>query len=217
MKTPWKLELPQLLILAAMFGLAAWTWPSAPERVPVHWNLAGEVDRYGGKAEGLLILPGMALLIYVLLRFLPRFDPRRENYARFAGSYNAMRLGILALLFAVDGVMLLTLRGLAVDVGLVVGGLVGLLFVGLGLVLPRFQPNWFAGIRTPWTLSSDRVWHQTHALGGKLFVAMGLLVILAGLSKATWIFGLAMASVALGSLGLVVYSYLLWRREQAAA
>lgn len=214
MKSTWKLELPQLLVLALMFGLAAWTWPTAPDKVPVHWNLAGEVDRYGGKAEGLLILPGMALLIYVLLRALPRLDPRRENYARFAGSYTAMRLGILGLLFAIDGVMLLTLRGVAVDVGLVVGGLVGLLLVGLGMLLPRFQPNWFAGIRTPWTLSSDRVWQQTHALGGKLFVVMGLLVILAGLSKAPWVFGLAMGSVVLGSLGLVVYSYLLWRREQ---
>ncbi|MCB0217602.1 MAG: SdpI family protein [Caldilineae bacterium] len=214
MKSTWKLELPQLLVLALMFGLAAWTWPTAPDKVPVHWNLAGEVDRYGSRAEGLLILPGMALLIYVLLRALPRLDPRRENYARFAGSYTAMRLGILGLLFAIDGVMLLTLRGVAVDVGLVVGGLVGLLLVGLGMLLPRFQPNWFAGIRTPWTLSSDRVWQQTHALGGKLFVVMGLLVILAGLSKAPWVFGLAMGSVVLGSLGLVVYSYLLWRREQ---
>ena len=214
MKSTWKLELPQLLVLALMFGLAAWTWPTAPDKVPVHWNLAGEVDRYGSRAEGLLILPGMALLIYVLLRALPRLDPRSENYARFAGSYTAMRLGILGLLFAIDGVMLLTLRGVAVDVGLVVGGLVGLLLVGLGMLLPRFQPNWFAGIRTPWTLSSDRVWQQTHALGGKLFVVMGLLVILAGLSKAPWVFGLAMGSVVLGSLGLVVYSYLLWRREQ---
>ena len=84
MKPDWRIEGAQIAILVAMFALAIVTWPTAPEQIPVHWNAAGEVDRYGGKFEGLLLLPLMATGPYLLLRFLPRIDPGRANYALFA-------------------------------------------------------------------------------------------------------------------------------------
>jgi immunity protein, SdpI family len=91
---------------------------------------------------------------------------------------------------------------------------VGALFVLLGSLLPRFRSNFFFGIRTPWTLSSESVWAQTHRIGGWAFALMGLLLIIAGVVGSTrWLIGAFAGSVVL-ALGLLVYSYLLWRAEQ---
>jgi uncharacterized membrane protein len=103
MKTNWRVELPLLLLMAAMFAGAIVAWPTAPARIPVHWNVDGTVDGYGGKVEGLLGIPLLALAIYLLMRFLPRIDPDRANYARFGGAYTALRAGIVG---GVSGVRL---------------------------------------------------------------------------------------------------------------
>ena len=76
----WQRELPQWVLLWVMFALAAFTWDDTPERLPVHWNLAGEPDRFGGKAEGLLALPIIALVTYVLLLIAPRLVAARPEH-----------------------------------------------------------------------------------------------------------------------------------------
>ncbi len=148
-----------------MFVLVAVSWSSAPERIPVHWDLSGQPDRYGGKFEGLLLLPPTALGLYLLLLLLPRIDPRRANYARFRGAYFVLRVAILMFLVLIYGFVLLWTRRIRLDV-LVIRILVGRLLVVMGVVMGRVQPNWFVGIRTPWTLSSDLSWRETHRLGG---------------------------------------------------
>ena len=139
-----------------MFLLAVVTWPSAPERIPVHWNLAGQVDRYAAPLEALLGLPVVALAVYVLLLFAPRVDPKRANYAGFAGAYAIVRLCALAILALVYRLIHLWLRGIAVDPSTVLPFACGILFLVLGAVMPRLEPNWLVGIRTPWTLASAR-------------------------------------------------------------
>ncbi len=201
----------QWVILAAMLAAAAWVWPSAPDRIPVHWNIAGEPDRYGGKVEGLLLVPLLAMGLYVLLRVLPRFDPARDRYARFQGAYDTLRVGILAVMAAVYAVIVLWVVGRPVDVGLVVGTAVGVLMALLGWIMPRLEPNWFVGIRTPWTLSSPTAWQRTHAAGRPVFMLLGGLMILAGWLKAAWAFGVMLGGLLVGTLALVAYSYVVWR------
>src|SRR5205814_5497884 len=118
MRTTRRSEWPQWALIAGMFVLTALAWPAAPDRVPVHWNLAGEVDRYGGKFEGLLLLPLLALGSYVLLRFLPRLDPRQANYAAFAATYTLIRTAILALMALVQVAVLLWVFGYTFDMGI---------------------------------------------------------------------------------------------------
>jgi hypothetical protein len=105
-------------------ALAAWTWEGAPERIPVHWNAAGEVDRYGGRLEGLLLLPAIALVVYLLMLFLPRIDPGLANYASFVGTYNVIRFTVLGLLAGLYGWTHLVLRGRAVAEVHVIGPLI---------------------------------------------------------------------------------------------
>jgi uncharacterized membrane protein len=210
-KLSWRTELVQWLLLAGMFVLSAVTWSSAPERIPVHWNLAGEVDRYGGRFEGLLFLPLLAVALYLLLAFIPRLDPGRANYAQFARTYAVVRTAVLALLAAVQGVIVAWIRGVRFDISLAVALLAGALFIVLGNALPKIRPNWFVGVRTPWTLSSRTSWTKTHRAAGWVFMATGAVVLATGALRPSWTFATLLVGALGGSLGLVVYSYVVWR------
>ena len=213
MKTNWRIELPLLLLIGAMFAAALIAWPSAPASVPVHWNTAGEVDRYGGKVEGLLGIPLMTLAIYLLMRFIPRVDPGRANYARFGGAYTALRAGLVIFMAALYGVMLSSALKHSIDVSRVIPLGVGALFVLVGAVLGKIRPNWFVGIRTPWTMSSKVSWVRTHRLGGWLFMALGVLFAVTGAFKlgsfGFVVIGAVVAVVAI----LFVYSYVVWKAD----
>jgi uncharacterized membrane protein len=213
MKPSWRTEWPHWLLLAAMFALAATTWGSAPDRIPVHWNIAGQVDRWGGRFEGLLSIPLLALGIYLLMRVLPGLDPGRANYAAFAGPYATLRLAIVVVMAALYALLVLWVRGVRVSIAVWVPLLIGALLVVVGNLLGKVRPNWFVGIRTPWTLSSTLAWNRTHRAGGWLFVLMGVLMMLCAALRAEWALWTMLAVGGAGVLGLVVYSYVLWRRD----
>src|SRR4051812_21972532 len=137
MRISWRTEWPQWVVIAAAFLLAAVTWSTTPDHVPMHWNVYGEVDRYGGKFEGLLFLPLFMLGLYLLLLFVPRLDPGRANYAQFAGAYTAIRTGSVVLIGAIYGLVHLWLRGYQVPVEVVMPVLVGSLFVVLGNLMGK--------------------------------------------------------------------------------
>jgi uncharacterized membrane protein len=214
-KTNWRTELALLALIALMFAAALVVWPTAPSEIPVHWNASGEVDRFGGKIEGLLLLPLMALGIYLLMRYLPNIDPGRVNYARFGGAYTAIRAGVLLLMAGIYGMVIAWVLKAPVDVSRAVPVAVGALFVLFGSVLGQVKPNWFVGIRTPWTLSSTESWARTHRLGGWLFIALGVLFAMTGLFKlgsfGFVVIGASIAAVAV----LMVYSYVVWRSDPA--
>ena len=213
MRASLRTELPHLAVIAAMFVLAAATWSAVPDRIPVHWDLAGRVDRYGGKFEGLLLMPLLTLGIYLLFLVAPRFDQGRSNYARFWRPYWIMRLAAVVVLALVYGFILLWTWGIQLDVWTVVPILVGGLFVVLGSVMGKIRPNWFVGIRTPWTLSSELSWTKTHRLGGRLFVLVGIALLTSGFVGSTrdLLFGLAVVTGCV--LWLLLYSYLVWRTD----
>ncbi len=165
MTTNWRRELPSLLLLAAMLVLLATTWPVAPDRIPTHWNAAGEVDGWGTRVTGLLLPPLFALGLYLVFLFAPRVDPGRANYASFPDTYLVIRTAVLAVMALFYGIACLSARGVAVSVQVVAPLAVGLLFVVLGSVMGKIRPNWFVGIRTPWTISSKVAWVRTHRPG----------------------------------------------------
>jgi uncharacterized membrane protein len=202
-------------VAAAMWAFALAVYARLPQRVPTHWNLYGQVDGWTEKPWGPLVQPFIATVMLGVLWVLPRIDPRRANVERFAQDRRLL-INLLILFFAIVEVATLgATLGWPVEVDRVVPASIGLLFVGLGNYLPRIRSNWFMGIRTPWTLSSERVWRDTHRVGGRAFVAAGLLMALSALLPPTaraWTTGTAVA-VAL-ALPLV-YSYVAWRRETA--
>jgi len=213
MKINYRVELPQLLLITGMFVVAAVTWSVVPDRIPVHWNLAGEVDRYGGKFEALLVIPLMTLALYLALYFAPRIDPGYANYQRFAKTYAVIRIAIVAFMSIVYGTMQLSAIGHQVSINTVIPFAVGVLFVVLGNMMGKIRPNWFVGIRTPWTLSSKASWNKTHRVGGWLFILMGLSIAASGLIRTAWAYVVMAIVVASALVWMIVYSYLVWRDD----
>jgi uncharacterized membrane protein len=213
MKLSWRVELVQLLIIAAMFAVAAWAWPQVPDRIPIHWNIRGEVDGWGGKTVGLFLLPFISLGMYALTLFLPRLDPNRANYQSFPKAYNAIRITLLLFFAVIYAVVVLTALGRKPDMNTVVLIAMGLLFVVLGNFMSKIRPNWFVGVRTPWTLSSTQSWNKTHRLAGWLFLLMGLMFFVLAFQQTFWMLIAVLTFHALAVVSMLVYSYLVYRRD----
>ena len=145
---------------------------------------------------------------------LPFADPRRENYRLFAGAYQAVRLGLLIFLAALHALILAVgLGGPADLVPHMVPLLTGALFVAIGNYLPQVRPNYFFGVRTPWTLADEEVWRRTHRFSGPVFVLAGLAVMAASLLPSPAGFTVTIVALGAAVLSTVVYSYLLFRRR----
>jgi uncharacterized membrane protein len=212
MKIHWRSEWPHWLVLAGLFALAAANWSTAPDRIPVHWGLHG-VDRWGGRVEGLLALPFTALGIYFLLLFLPRVDPGRANYPAFWSSYSTIRLAVLLVIGGLYVMTLSAMRGYRADVGVWAPLLVGAMFVLIGNVMGKLRPNWFVGVRTPWTLSSKVSWTRTHHVGGWVFIGLGILLMAEALVRASWAIAAVGVIGGIAVAGLIGYSYVVWRAD----
>lgn len=112
------------------------------------------------------LTPALLLVIWGVLRFAPKIDPRRDNYDKFAAAYDITVAAVLALIFAIHLMMLALGLGYHLPVARIAPALIGALFVIIGNVMPLARSNFVFGIRTPWTLSNDRVWARTHRLAG---------------------------------------------------
>jgi uncharacterized membrane protein len=205
-----------LLIIAAAFIASAVVYSSLPGRIPTHWNLRGEVDDWSGRAWGAWMIPVMLVFLWGLMRWLPSIDPRGSNYVKFGGAFEGIMLAVMLFMFGMHALVLREALGYPVAVERVLPVGIGILFVVIGNLLPRARPNWFVGIRTPWTLSSDRVWEKTHRVGGRLFVAGGILMTVAGFFPGDYLPWVPGVVIAVCALGAVIYSYLEWRKEKSA-
>ncbi|GIN12720.1 immunity protein SdpI [Shouchella clausii] len=201
-------------LLAITISLLVWlfAYKHLPAEMPVHWGVNGEVDRYAPTFSAFLLLNGILIAIYAMLLFLPRLDPKKDNYNKFTRTYSIMCNVLIALSLAISIVTVLTGIGAPVSINRVVPVAIGILFIILGNYMQTIKPNWFVGIKTPWTISNDEVWRKTHRLGGRLFIGGGLLLIIEPF--------LPRSVSAVLSVGLIVvlvgvpmaYSYILHKR-----
>jgi uncharacterized membrane protein len=216
-----KKEWLQLLILAAPFCAVALLWDKLPDRLPVHWNIRGEVDGYAGKSFGTLFMPIVNVALVVLISFLPRLDPKCRNYdaetkASIAGVFRICRLAFSLFLSALTLAIFAVALQFHLDiVRFVVGGL-GVLFAVMGNSMGKLRPNWFAGFRTPWSLESRTVWIKTHRLGGRLMVGSGICLFAESLLLPIWLCFLAGVVPMIILVGIVpaAYSYFSYRAEK---
>lgn len=216
MRSSSRSEWPFWALLATMFLASAVAWPLVPERFPMHFNLHGQVDHYGTRADApvpLLLLPVMAIALYLLMLFLPRIDPGRLNYERFATAYWIIRLVVLVHFAILHSTVLLITLGYKVDIGRIALVSMGAMFLVLGSILGKVRPNWFVGVRTPWTLSSKTSWSHSQRAGGWMFIVVGLLTFPSAFLPSPWNVFVVLTATIVGTLALVAYSYLLWRKD----
>jgi uncharacterized membrane protein len=202
-------------IVAAMFAASFALGPRLPETMATHWNAAGVADGTMPKFWGQVTVPAVTAGVVALTFLAPKLDPKRENIEAFRGVYNDFVVVFTAFLALVHGVALAINLGYDVPINAVIYAGVGLLFVYLGTVLRTARQNWVIGIRTPWTLSDERVWERTHAVGGRLFVASGLLALLGAFTGPYAVY-LVVGPVLVSSLALVAYSYYLYERDESS-
>ena len=188
-------------------------YPGLPSRVAIHFNAAGQVDGYGPRLTAVLLLPLVMLGLRALFAVLPLIDPKRENYQRFSDTYWLMVNGLLLFLGVLHVALLAYALGAPLRIDRVVAVALGVLFVVLGSYLARVEPNWFVGIRTPWTLSSEAVWRRKHRLGVRVFVVGGILCVLTVLLPSPAAFPLVVGTTLVVALVPVVASYVLWKQE----
>lgn len=203
-------------LVAYMAGVSAWFWNAIPEgaQIPVHWNLQGEVDRYGSKEEALLFVPVIALGITFLMWFLPRLDPRRANIEASGKFWNAATIGVVAFLAYMHTLLALSASGTNIDITSALIPGMAVLFIALGNYLGKTRSNWFGGVRTPWTMSSEYSWEKTHRWTGRLFVATGLAAIAVWLVADPWIaFFVMIGGVLASAIAGIVLSYFFWRGD----
>ena len=203
------------LLLAWVFSV--WAYPELPERVATHWGVAGRVDGWSSRLVLVVLVPMIGLLLGLLLLGLPMIDPRKKEVAQHARTYWTVVNTVLVFLALIQVMLVGYNLGWPVDIPFLVPVLIGVLFLLVGNLMPRMRPNWFMGIRTPWTLSSESVWRKTHRLGGYCFMAMGLLMILSGFLGTGATFPYVVGVAVVFGFVPVVYSYFVWRAEQEAA
>jgi len=203
-----------LVIVVVALAISIWAYSSLPPTVATHWNLRGTPDGFSSRfvavAIGPLVIVGIALLFNVL----PKVDPRRENYARFLSTYWLFANAVIVFMLIVHGIVIATGLGYSVRIDRLMPLFIGLLFVVIGNYLTRVEPNWFVGIRTPWTLSSDTVWRKTHRTGGWLMVIGGLALAAGAFLPHGVLLPLLIGTIVVVAVIPIVQSYILWKREQ---
>ncbi len=194
-------------------------WRILPEQLPMQFGLDGIVSRMGTKTE-FLVMCAFGPALAVLLAIVPRVDPHRDNYLKFAKAYAVMRL-CFALVYLGAVCLVLTAAFFPepfsrMQLSRLVITAVGLLFCVIGNFMPKFHHNYFCGIRTPWALADENNWRQTHRFAGPLWFFGGLCVAVLSfvlparaLHAAT---GVVLAVIVVVPLG---YSYILYKKVHA--
>lgn len=210
----FKRELLILLVLVVPIIFLIAVWNSLPDQLPIHWNIRGEADDYGPKYLTALLSVGL----YVLTLILPKIDPRKRNYDIFSATYFKIRLGILLFLGVVNSVVIANAIGFDMDISRIIGISVLLLLTIIGNYLGTIRPNWFIGIRLPWTLESDGVWKKTHRLAGRLWFCLGMAALIASfVLPKNMLYPLIFIVAMILVIVPIVYSYIIFKREKLSA
>lgn len=202
--------------LAALLGAAlfsGWVFPQLPARVVTHWGVDGQPNGWSSALVACLIGPAIGVLLALLFAVIPQIDPRAESWLRHGGTFYLVANVALAFVAGMQVLLMGQALGWGVPVPRLMMAAVGALFVLLGALMPGMQPNWFIGIRTPWTLSSNVVWRKTHLVGRSCFIVAGLLLIGGGFFSSQVVTGAILVAVGVAAATPVVYSWWAWKAE----
>ena len=184
-----------------------------PNLMPSHFGISGQVDSYINKNVGAFLAPVIMIAIWIGMVYLPKVDPRRSHYAKFAKSYGLILSLLITFFFIIQLVIISVSLGVNVPVNKVIPFTVGLMFIVIGNYMPKSKSNFFYGIKTPWTLSSETSWRKTHKLGGILFVLSGIVIaIISLIFNGYIIFPVLIACVIVMVLVLFCSSYIFAKR-----
>ncbi len=204
------------LIIAVMillsFAIGIYYYPQMPDRIASHWNAQGQVDGHMSKFPGLFLMPIISAGLLLLFILIPRIDPLKSNIELFRKYFDGFVVLIIVFLFYLNLLTIFWNSGYRFNMITFLSPAFAVLFYYSGILIENAKRNWFIGIRTPWTMSSDRVWDKTHKIGGKLFKIAGIIALGAVFFETAAIFFIIVPVIVV-SIYTVVYSYLEYRKE----
>ncbi|MBL8101606.1 MAG: SdpI family protein [Anaerolineales bacterium] len=204
-----------LIAVALIAGLALWN--QLPEQMASHWNANDQVDGTMPKFWGVWMMPLITLGMFALFLVVPNIDPLKANIAQFRETFNVFIALIAAFMLYIHALTLVWSLGYQdFKMSAAMLPFMGILFIAIGFLLRKAKRNFFIGIRTPWTLSSDTVWDKTHQLGSVLFMLSGAFAILGGFFGGMIAFWLMFVPLIGSTIFLVIYSYIVYRQETHA-
>ncbi len=201
-----------IVLILISFGLGTYFFPQMPDKMAFHWNIKGEADGYMSKFWGLFLMPIISLGLFLLFLLIPKVDPLKANIEKFRKYFDGFIVLIMVFLFYIYLLSIAWNLGKRFDMCQMMAPALGMLFYYCGILTENAKRNWFIGIRTPWTLSSESVWDKTHKIGGKLFKIVGLIAFL-GIIFPNYVFYFILVPVFLAAFYTITYSYFEYQKE----
>ncbi|MFZ5988911.1 MAG: SdpI family protein [Bacillota bacterium] len=205
-----RLDYISIIIVLLNFVVTAFIYTLLPEKIPMHWNAAGEVDRFGNRVDILFmsLIPAFMYLILFLLSFLDKRVMKRIN------AYKAISRGVIALLLIIQYAVIMYAFGWNINMGSVSSIGMGILLIVIGNFMPQLKQNTVAGVRLPWTLKDEQTWIVTHRVGGYSMVITGLIISLMGfVVPSYYAIPVSLIAIIVWTIGLSIYSYVYFKKR----
>jgi len=213
MKINIKKEIISIIILILSVVSSFYFYSKFPSTVATHWNFRGEVDGYSSSFVGAFMLPILLIVFYFAMLYSPELDPKKDRYEDFENVYRWFRIVFLIVMFAIYIITSLYNLGYNIDIKVWIPTLIGAMMIFLGNYMGKIKNNYFFGIKTPWTLSSENIWNKTHRFGGYAFIIFGILIIISPFLSEKLGMIAFFSGILLVTVGTFAYSYILYRKE----
>lgn len=205
-----KLIILGIIILSFIIGI--YLYPQLPSPVASHWNFRGEVNGYMSKFWGLFLMPLISIFILLLFLLIPRIDPLKANIEKFRKHFDRFLVLFILFLFYIYLLTIFWNLGQRFSINLFLIPAFAILFYYTGILIENAKRNWFVGIRTPWTLSSETVWEKTHKIGGKLMKAAAIFILF-GVFFPDYLWFFILFPILFATLYPAIYSYFEYQAE----
>jgi len=207
-----KSEIIILAIILLPFVAGIYFYPQMPEEMASRWNAQGQVVGYMPKFWGLFLLPFILAGLGLLFVTIPRIDPLKANIEKFRKYYDGFIILFFIFMLSIYAQVILWNLGIKISPNVILPIGLGLLFFYCGILCENVKMNWFIGIRTPWTLSSERVWEKTHKIGGKLFKIAGVIAFGGVFFQSYALFFILVPVISVAAY-TIIYSYFEYQKE----
>lgn len=182
-----------------------------PDQIPIHWNANWKID--GWADRNYIFLIGLfPMFTIIMFKYLPKFDPRRDNYKKHEKAYNILEIATVVLMIMLNWITVAAALEINVNVKLILSATIGITFIIIGNYMPTLKSNYFFGIKNPWTLSDDVVWRKTHKAGGYVFAVSGVLLLMMAFLQSSILNNITFGIIILGVVGINIYSYLVFHK-----
>lgn len=178
-----------------------------PERIPIHFDVNNQPNNYASKPFVVFALPLIMLAFHLLCCAIGR---KNNNNTNPKSVEIIVRWIIPIITIVIESITVMYVMELFTNIGLVCLVLIGIILIAMGNYLPKTRPNRTFGIKFPWTLYNEEVWHKTHRLAGWTMVIGGIIIIITAFLNAYYIcIATAFAAIILP----VAYSVIISRKN----